>query len=500
MVRLVTDYLDATVKKFPHKTALVDARRKIDFHALQMEAYHVAGALVQRKLFKRPILIFFGKSVESLTTFMGVVYSGNFIVPLDPKMPMRRIKKIKEIVQPGAVITDQEHEVAAKEIFAGIELLIYEDLQDSMVDVAAVRSQTARVIDMDLVYTLFTSGSTGIPKGVAISHRSVLESVDWMSDTFGLDETCVIGNGPPIYFALGHSDIFCTMKLGCTMYLIDPSVFVFPAQLMKFLIEKKINTITWVPAILSTLANSHILEELPELPVLRHVFFCGGTMPSRHIAVWRKMFPKTKFINLYGLTENTLFCAYYVVERDFADDELLPIGNSCRNKEVFLLNEGNELASENEIGELCVRGSVALGYYARPERTAGTFVQNPLQSFYPEVILRTGDFGRYNEYGEIVYVSRKDFQIKHMGQRIELGEIETVLSSVEGIATGCCLYDREKLEIIFFYTGTAEKREVMQFAKQSLPHYMVPRRLVLLESMPMTMNNKIDRVELKKLI
>ena len=208
---------------------------------------------------------------------------------------------------------------------------------------------------------------------------------------------------------------------------------------------------------------------------------------------------ENEFINLYGMTEITGFCVYYVVDRDFEDDEPLPLGYPCRNRDVFVLNEKNELVKGGEIGELCVRGScLGFGYLNQPERTARAFVQNPLQNIYPELIFRTGDLVRYNERGELIYVSRKDFQIKHMGQRIELGEIETVLSAMAGIELNCCLYDKDKSEIVLFYTGTATTREILKYAKQYLPRYMVPGRLIPLESMPMNLSNKIDRVELQK--
>lgn len=499
MVRLVTDYLDATVKRFPDKTAFVDNNREITFQSLRGESYAVASSLVRRQLFKQPVAVFLDKSIECIASFLGIAYSGNSIAPLDTKMPLKRIEKIIGILQPQIIITDIRHVEEAKTFSRDAEILVYEYAQDSTVDVDKVEKQLARVIDTDVMYTFFTSGSTGTPKGVVISHRSVLDNVDWITDTFALDETCVIGNEAPAYFALSSPDFFSAIKLGCTLYLMEPSLFIFPAQLMQFLIDKKINTITWVPAVLSNLAHVGILDELQELPPLRHVFFCGGTMPNRHLSIWRNKFPYTKFINLYALTELTAFCTYFVVDRDFADDEPLPIGHPCRNKDIIVLNDKDEPVGNDEVGELCVRGScLGLGYYNRPERTAVTFVQNPLQAHYPELILRTGDLVRYNGLGELVYVSRKDFQVKHMGQRIELGEIEIVLSGMEGMELNCCLYDKEKAEIVLFYTGSVSSREILQYAKQSLPRYMIPGRVISLESMPMNLSNKVDRVELQK--
>jgi non-ribosomal peptide synthetase component F len=156
---------------------------------------------------------------------------------------------------------------------------------------------------------------------------------------------------------------------------------------------------------------------------------------------------------MYGPTETTVDSSYYVVEREIPDEESVPIGFPCRNSDVLILNERNELANVNEMGELCVRGSsLALGYYNNPEKTAQAFVQNPLNKHYPELIYRTGDVVYLNELGEIIYLCRKDNQIQHLGYRIELGEIEVAVLGMDMLDNACVLYNNDKKEIVLFFS------------------------------------------------
>ena len=189
------------------------------------------------------------------------------------------------------------------------------------------------------------------------------------------------------------------------------------------------------------------------------------------------------------------------MDREFKDDEPLPIGIPCRNSGILILNEENQLVGQEEIGEICVRGtSLALGYYNNPEKTSEVFVQNPLNNAYPEIIYRTGDLAKYNCFGEIVYVSRKDFQIKHMGHRIELGEIENAVNSLDKIESCCCLYCNNTSRLILFYQGQADKKYIIDGIRALVPNYMIPNKFIQVDKMPINANGKIDRQKLKELI
>ena len=306
-----------------------------------------------------------------------------------------------------------------------------------------------------------------------------------------------MGNQAPLYFDLSIQDVYATLKSGCTTYLIEKEKFAFPIQLMEYLNEKRINVIMWVPSALCLVANLKALRA-EKLPALRMVLFCGEVMPNKQLNAWRKVFTKTTFVNLYGPSETCDASTYYVVDRAFADDEALPIGYPCRDTDIILLNEANELVKGDEVGELCIRGtSLSYGYYQDQEKTAAAFVQNPLNDCYPELIYRTGDLVKYNKYGELEYISRKDFQIKHMGHRIELGEIETAVSSIDGVERCCCVYDDRRSKIVLFYTGNVDGHEIIQQLKRLIPDYMLPNRKIQLDDMPFNLNGKIDRAALK---
>ena len=214
--------------------------------------------------------------------------------------------------------------------------------------------------------------------------------------------------------------------------------------------------------------------------------------------------PDAKFVNLYGPIEITLDCTYYIIERDFNDDEPLPIGYPCNNTDVLILNNENNLCKPNEEGELCVRGtSLALGYYNDFEKTTKVFTQNPLNKVYPEIIYRTGDLVYINDLGEIIFKGRKDSLIKRMGYRIELGEIEHIITNQLGIVKYCCaVYKVETKEIILFYENNNEI-SIENFRKKLsnvFPKYMLPDRFVRMDKLPQNTNGKIDRQKLKEMV
>lgn len=271
----------------------------------------------------------------------------------------------------------------------------------------------------------------------------------------------------------------------------------FAAKTIDFLNEHKCNAIYWVPTSYNIVAKSGIFaKRKPQY--LNKCLFVGEVMPTSVLNIWRKALPEAQFINLMGPTEITGTYLYYKVDREFDDDESLPIGQSYPNVQAILLNEKNEECKQGEIGELCVRGSkVSCGYYNEPEKSDQVFIQNPLNSAYNELIYRTGDLGYINERGEIMFAGRKDFQIKLSGHRIELGEIEVASCSIEGVDLCGCVFDSEKQRLVLFYQGKAEEKAVRTALKQKLQPYMVPDAIVRIDIMPRTASGKISRTELK---
>jgi D-alanine--poly(phosphoribitol) ligase subunit 1 len=235
------------------------------------------------------------------------------------------------------------------------------------------------------------------------------------------------------------------------------------------------------------------------LEALRKVFFAGEVFPTKHLNYWRRHLPGAFFVNLYGPIEISVDCTYFIVDREFADDEKLPIGFPCRNTDILILNDQNQPVSGEEPGELCVRGSsLALGYWNNPERTAQAFVQNPLNPHYPELIYRTGDLVHRSARGEIMFLGRKDFQIKHLGYRIELGEIEHAVLQVDGVRNCCVVYHQGRKEITLFFESEQNlaPATIREQLAAFLPKYMLPTVFHRLEQLPRNPNGKIDRQNL----
>lgn len=273
----------------------------------------------------------------------------------------------------------------------------------------------------------------------------------------------------------------------------------FPIKLVEFINEYKINTLCWVVSAFTMISAFGTFKTV--VPKFVHtIAFVSEVFPIKQFNRWKEVLPNAKYVNLYGPTEGTGVCCYYEVDREFSLEERIPVGKPFKNTQILLLDEEGKQVPKGAEGEICIRGtSVVLGYYNDAEKTANSFVQNPLHSFYPEAIYKTGDIGRYNERGELEFVSRKDYQIKHMGQRIELGEIEVNVNMLDGIKQAACVYDDKKNKIVLYYVGTVESGDLAVSLKASLPRYMIPNNIIKLEQIPMTSNGKIDRVTLKNM-
>ena len=274
-------------------------------------------------------------------------------------------------------------------------------------------------------------------------------------------------------------------------------LFSAPAQLLDYICENKVTTLIWAVSALCLITTFHGLDYKVPTSVNK-ILFSGEVMPLKHIKQWIEHLPEATFVNLYGPTEITCNCAYHIIDKNLPYEGQIPIGKHFDNEEILLLDENNKLIVEaGKTGEICVRGTaLALGYYNNQEQTNKSFVQNPLNNSYIEMIYKTGDLGYLGEDGNLYFAGRKDFQIKHMGHRIELEEIELEIQKIDKIERVCSIYNHEKSKLYAFYVGDIDKKELRDALSNKLPIFMIPNVIRKIEEFPLTKNGKIDRKQL----
>ncbi len=493
----ILQYLEATAPLYPDKAAFSDGENTLTFAQFADQSAAIGSFLAHQGLYSKPIVVFMKKSPQTIAAFFGAVYAGCYYVPLDEEMPRYRIDLILKALHGGAMICDDATaELAAQLDYSG-SIYRYAQIAQTPADREALQAIRAKQLDIDPIYIVFTSGSTGVPKGVMACHRSVIDYIEGLCQVLKFDADTVFGNQTPLYFDACLKEIIPTLKYGATAYLIPKKLFMFPIQLVEYLNQYHINTLCWVVSALTMISSFHTFDTVKPL-YLRTIAFASEVFPIKQFNLWRTALPQTRFINLYGPTEATGVCCYYEADRLFDEGEVIPAGKPLPNTEILLLDGQGRLAAPGDEGEICIRGTrLTLGYYRNPEKTAEAFVQNPLNDIYPELIYRTGDIGKYDSHGELLFVGRKDQQIKHMGHRIELGEIEAVVNSHDDVDTACCIYDTQGKKIVLFFTGALSAAELTAYMRKKLPRYMMPNSTRRLDTMPHTANGKIDRNLLK---
>lgn len=493
--------LEAAAARWGDKCALRDEEERLTFRDLRRRALSIsAGLAAAGDEGLRPVVVYLPKSAAAVACFAGALYTGQPYVPVAADIPPKRLQSILDSLGQGHLITCPQLRPNLEGLrLEGFALHDADALSALPPDEAGALDRVSRVIDTDPIYIMYTSGSTGVPKGVTIPHRGILDYAAWLRDTFRFDEHTVLGNQSAFYFDNSTLDIYTMLLTGATMVIIPEVLFRFPAKLPEFVEEQGINTIFWVPTVMIGVANSGVLERRA-MPALNKVLFCGEVMPNRQLNLWRKFHPNALYANLYGPTEITDVCTYYVVDRPFSDTEPLPIGRACRNMRAVVLTEEGKRAAPGETGELCILGSgLALGYWNAPELTRQAFVPCPLSPGFDQRMYRTGDLAYETEEGLLMYVGRKDSQIKLRGNRIELGEIEAAAKSLPAVENACVLFDAQAQEIVLF-VQTGEKlalRKLNLELRKLLPAYMLPGKLVCMPALPLTPNGKLDRVALR---
>lgn len=473
-MRSLIESLIRNKNKNPNKIIFADENKSITNQELYDKSMQIASYL--SNYYNQPIIIEMPKSVETVVLMMGVLLSGNFYTVLDVDMPEERKTTIINLLEPVCKITTKNNKKS--------DYVFFEDI---------IETKTKKInINYNMsnpMYVLFTSGSTGIPKGVVVNHNSVMHYLNWFTNEFNINETTVFGNQTPLYFSMSISDVLGTIYAGSTLYFIPHSYFSFPLYLMKYMEENKINTIYWVPSALNMISTFDAFKSF-ELPELKKVLFAGEVMPPKVINYFVRHH-KAYYANLFGPTETTDICTYYEIKEE---TDNVPIGKACNGLTAIILKDGKE----SQTGELYIKGPfLASGYYNNPQKTSEVFIQNPLNKAFPEIIYKTGDIVNVREDGNLLYVGRADFQIKHMGYRIELGEIENKVYEIDEVNTCVVVYKNDK--IILYYVGNIEEETLLERLKAKVPNYMIPNKIHKESKMNYNLNGKIDRTFYKNL-
>lgn len=495
MTNTVLDFLENSYREYPDRIACIDDEGSITYKELYELSSIVACSLSGLVKPGTPIPVVMKKSCKALCILWGIIKAGGCYCIIDSNQPKVRIESILSTLLATHVIAGQDTMKKLSDI--EINVISPESLLENT-DAVDPTFACNSLIDTDPLYIMFTSGSTGVPKGVIVNHRSVVDFISQFTSLFGFTKDDVIGNQAPWDFDVSVKDIFSAAKVGAALRLIPKKYFSLPMDLVNLLDNDKVTTLTWAVSALVILSSRGALEKKAPR-YINKVLFSGEVMPVPQYNIWRNYYPNTLFVNVYGPTEITCNCTYHVVEGLYPEDSVIPAGKAFPNERVFLLDDNDNLITpdnKDSLGEICVSGTcVTIGYYNNPVESEKRFVQNPLNKLYPEIIYRTGDLAYYNENDDLVYASRKDFQIKHMGHRIELTEIERCINNNDEVHMSCVIYHDE--QIIAFVEGNIPEKELVASMRKVLPVFMIPSKFVFVDAMPFNNNGKIDRKALE---
>lgn len=478
------EFLKKASETVPDRIALSDKTQSITYQQYYEEAEKVADSIVAVGYADahQPIGVLARHCALTPVYYLGILKSGNYYVPLDPEQPEERKQMIRQSSGMKLLISEE-----------GIQTVDVPEIQET-----ADAWNPYGEEDQPL-YMIYTSGSTGVPKGVLKGENAMLDFIRAFSEAYPYEEHEIVGSQTPFYFDASAKDIYLSLYNMATLEILPKELFSFPINLVHYMNEKKITLISWVPSALSMLTKLDVFSE--EKPgYLKKVFFVGEVFPMKQLNRWRHVMPDLKYVNLYGSSELAGVCCTYEIGQDevFEESAVLPIGKPLPNCQVILVQDGKRVTEPGMTGEICVASkTLAWGYFGDREKTEKTFVRMKPDDGETARYLRTGDMASYDEKGNLVFASRQDHQIKHMGHRIELGEIEAMAASVSGIESCCCVYDQEKQKLVLFCESTLSGQEIKAVLRDKLSAYMVPGKIVVMDRLPLNANGKIDRIMLK---
>ena len=523
MAFLVHHILSESAAKYPEKAALVFRNDTVTYAELDRESSRLASHLSALGIDRGArVGIYLNRSIFSISAAFGIMKAGATYVPIDPLCPPERLSYIINKCGITCLLATRDKLAAISQVFPArspLEWIVVMNGLDSdtripgstkLVDWQKIRqSVEAEIprtasIETDLAYILFTSGSTGNPKGVKLSHLNSLTFVNSAHDFFRITESDRFSNICPLHFDMSVFDLFVAFKAGATVIIIPETTAAFPVKLAEAIAHHRITVWNSVPSALSLLAAYKNLEN-HDLSSLRLVLFAGELFPLKYLRRLQEAVPTARYCNMYGQTEANSSTYYWVDHLPEDAEGPLPIGRALPNFEVFALDmNGNRITEPGQEGELHVRAStVSSGYWEESEKTGKAFINNPLCQDTSEKVYKTGDLVHLDADGNYVFLGRKDHMIKSRGYKIEIGEIEHAVCNHPDIKTAVVvpipdelIGNRISLLVVPLSPGTLARDDIIKHCLQRLPRYMIPEIIEFHDSLPATSSGKIDRKKL----
>ena len=468
----IVELLNINAKECPNDLAIKDEDGSFSYQELYDLVVRKASYIKDLGIANSPIIVKVNRSKDSIVNFLAVLLSNNHYIPVDEDIPLEKLSKIIKTSKAEYIIPTKEDNSGLKRIdfTKGNNVYSFDEFAKDF-------------DEKNYSFIMFTSGSTGDPKGVIKNHKNIISFVENYVSTFPFLEQERIANQTPFFFDASAKDIYLSLKLKAALFIPAKTRFSLPMETIKYLNENKITYISWVPSILTMIAKTRTLNFVkPEL--LKYVFFVGEVFQPKYLNMWIEALPNVRYFNIYGSTEVMGVSLYYEIKKHF-DGESIPTGKALKNNNVYLSD-----------GEIIVNSDqVAVGYLNNPESKTFEYSNG-------KTLLHTGDFANYDADQNIVFASRKDYQIKHLGYRIELQEIEASLINLDYVSQCCAIYDENSDKIILFVSLNKDieepNRKILVDAKEKLQFYMVPNKVIVLQELPLNNNGKIDRLNLKR--
>ena len=493
--------LEETARRLPDKTAFYDDRGGLTFRELEETARRIGSRLSETAEPRRPVaLLLDARNIRNIPAMYGALYAGCAYAPLDITMPPERLKLLLDLMQPAAVLADGKgvhaFESCGNQTYS---LIAYEDAASAEINDGKLQGIRKQASVYDPMSVLYTSGSTGIPKGSVQTHFSYLHWTEATISVYSLTEDVVFGNQSPFFYANSVLEVITPVALGSTVYLLPSGVLTFPRKMIECLRDHHVTLLCMTPSSFITIVNGNVLTD-ECLPELKWGIMSGESMPWEPLKVWMDATPNADWWHYYGSTE-MFSVAVGKVDPNHQSGDRLPVGKPFQLTHILFLDEDGKETPPGQPGEMYVCSPwIASGYYRDSERTAASWIADPLGNGWQEVFFRGGDLGYLREDGQLMVLGRRDSQIKHMGYRMEIGEVDAALRRISGLQEECVLFDSGKDLLWCFYTGEPDEKQIRAGLREQLARYMIPDRFVKLEEMPHTPSMKLDRVRLKEMI